>query len=109
MRYCESMNEILYKKNPQVKEFSEINNEVKFKELELISICQHLIYANIKLHSKGIVHRDIKPSNMLFMSERFEDYGSLKFCDYGSSLWIGNLSDQSKIRKTIKSIYQEGT
>ncbi len=30
MKYCESMNEILYKKNPQVKEFSKISKEVKF-------------------------------------------------------------------------------
>ncbi len=86
MKYCESMNEILYKKNPEMKELSKIKCEVKFKEIELISISQHLIYGNIKLHSKGIVHRDIKPSNILFMSEKFEDYGSLKFCDYGSSL-----------------------
>ncbi len=46
---------------------------------------------------------------MLFIDESFEIYGSLKFTDYGSCLWIGNLSDKSKIRETLRTIHPEGT
>ena len=66
--------------------------DTKLPECTVQLFAKDLLNGLLYMHSKGVIYCDLKPSNILFNGT-----GVLKFCDFGLSRRIADITDEQLV------------